>query len=74
MIEHIQFVILTINIVGEVLIAYTVIRVHHRVIKEHKIDNEVLKVMKAEQIIAVFGLALVVISYFAEVILNYFFI
>lgn len=73
MIDHFQFIILTTNIVGEIMIAYTVIKVHHRVLKEHRIDNAVLKVMKKEQYVAVFGIGLIVISYLAEVILNYFF-
>lgn len=73
MMDHFQFIILTVNIVGEVMIAYTVIKVHHRILKEHKIDAAVLRVMKKEQVVAIFGIGLIVVSYLAEVILNYFF-
>ena len=37
--------------VGTVFIAYAALRVHHRVLGEHKIDEKVLKTMRIEQIV-----------------------
>lgn len=62
-IESIGF---TLHIVGEILIAYTVIMVHRRVQKEHKIDERVFAVMKKEQIMAIIGVVFILIGYFLQ--------
>lgn len=51
---------------GEVLVAYTVIRVHHRVMKEHQIDDKVFKIMRKEQKVAILGIVLIIIGYAAD--------
>lgn len=48
--------------IGEVLLAFTVITVHSHIIKEHKIDKDVLRTMKSEQRIALYGLAFIIIG------------
>ncbi len=62
----------TLNVAGEILIAYTVLRVHSRVIKEHRIDKAVFSEMRKEQVLGVLGIILIVIGYLLEVINIYF--
>lgn len=61
----------TLNVAGEILIAYTVLRVHYRVVEEHKIDNAVFTAMKKEQVLGIFGIVLIVIGYIFEVLNMY---
>jgi len=64
-----NFISLTLNILGKVLIAYTAIQVHYRVWKEHKIDDEVFIGMKREQIIGFLGIVLMIIAYLIDIYL-----
>ncbi len=57
----------TIKTIGELLVAYTVLRVHHRVMHEHKIDKAVLLIMKREQTYALFGVVCIIIGYVLEI-------
>lgn len=66
----IEIFLSTTNIIGEILIAVAVIVVHHRMIKERKIDRVVLSEMKHEQLIAIFGIVLIVSSFLADVIIK----
>ena len=54
----------TLDVVGKIMIAFTVLMVHHRFRKEHKIDEKVFKAMRREQVIGLLGIALIVIGYF----------
>ncbi|MCH8987103.1 hypothetical protein IIA94_02970 [Patescibacteria group bacterium] len=54
----------TLDVVGKIMIAFTVLMVHHRFRKEHKVDEKVFKAMRREQIIGLLGIALIVIGYF----------
>ncbi len=56
----------TLDVVGKIMIAYTAIRVHLRVWKEHKIDEAVFLEMKREKTIGVVGIALIILGYFLE--------
>ena len=56
----------TIDVIGKVLIAYTAVMVHHRVWKEHKIDNKVFDEMKREKVVAFFGIFLLILGYFLQ--------
>ncbi len=51
------------ELTGGILIAYTVIAVHHRILHDKKVDKEVLKVMKNEQVLAGFGILLLIIGF-----------
>ncbi len=51
------------DVVGKVLIAYTAIAVHHRFLKEHKVDAAVFKTMRREQLIGVIGVILILIGF-----------
>lgn len=56
----------TLQVLGEVMIGYIVIRVHSRVMKEARIDQAVLYEMRKEKIIGSAGVVLIVIGYALE--------
>ena len=56
-------IIATLEVVGTVLIGWAALRVHHRVLYEHKIDERVMKVMRTEQKLGFFGIFMVVLAY-----------
>jgi len=58
---------ITLGTAGKVILGIAVLRVHVHILKEHKIDNVVLKSMRKEQIVTIFGLGLIVIGYMIEV-------
>lgn len=60
------FIGLTARLVGEILVGFAVLNVHRHVAKEHKIDDDVLKALKAERWYAVCGIGFIVIGYFIE--------
>lgn len=53
----------TLRLLGEVTVGYTALRVHHRVLREHSIDDQVEKIMKREQKVGIFGVALIIIGF-----------
>ena len=53
----------TITTLGHILIAFTVLKVHHRVLREHKIDRKVFLEMRREQIVGLVGLFLIILGY-----------
>ena len=57
----------TLDLIGKILISYTAIAVHHRFRKEHKIDEEVFKIMQKEQLVGVVGIALMVVGYILQI-------
>ncbi|PJC31056.1 hypothetical protein CO051_04490 [Candidatus Roizmanbacteria bacterium CG_4_9_14_0_2_um_filter_39_13] len=64
MIELVGF---TIKTIGEVMVGFTAIMVHHRVWKEHKIDTRVFAEMKRERRVGITGLILIVLGYILQV-------
>lgn len=61
------FIGFTFDVIGKILVSYTVIMVHYRFWKEHKIDEAVFAIMKYERIIAVFGVILIIIGYILQI-------
>jgi UPF0716 family protein affecting phage T7 exclusion len=59
---------ITLDAIGAILVAYTVIRVHDRVRKEHHIDSRVLGEMKQERVIVIAGIAFIIIGYILQVV------
>ena len=51
---------------GTLLIAFAALRVHHRVLNEHKIDRRVFKVMRREQLTGIAGAILIVVGFLIE--------
>lgn len=60
----IGFVLTTI---GEILLGTMVLIIHWHILKEHKIDVDVLKQMKQEQFLGVFAVASIVTGFFLQV-------
>lgn len=53
---------------GEVLVGFAVVRVHWRVMKEHKIDRAVLQTMKRERVWAIAGILFIIVGFVVELI------
>ncbi|MBI2233291.1 MAG: hypothetical protein HYU56_05190 [Candidatus Aenigmarchaeota archaeon] len=62
-----EFIALTIEIIGELLIAVSVLLVHGRVSSEKKIDKHAFREMKKEKYIVIAGIALILASYFLRI-------
>jgi len=56
----------TLDLIGKILVSYTAIAVHYRYRKEHKMDDNVFRMMKREQVIGVVGIALLIVAYIIE--------
>ena len=57
----------TIELIGHLLIAYTVIMVHYRFRKEHRIDQRVFLAMRREQVVGIIGVVFMLTGYFLKV-------
>jgi len=58
---------LTLNLVGELLLAYLVISVHKDVLKEGKIDRKVKKDIRREIALGCLAIILLAIGYFLQI-------
>lgn len=61
--EPIGFIL---DLIGTVMIAYTVLSVHYRVRKEHKIDDVVFEHMRREQAAGIIGISLIIIGFLLQ--------
>ena len=59
---------LSLSTVGKVLLGIAVIRVHGHVIREHKIDMDVLSAMRRERHIGLFAILLILTGFVIEVL------
>jgi len=59
---------LTLDTLGKVLLGITVLMVHWHVLKEHKIDTDVLCTMKKEQALGVSGILLIIAGYILQLL------
>jgi len=57
---------LTIGTIGKVLVAGAVLRVHHVMSKEHRIDNRVIRSFMTEMIVTTIGIILIISGYVLE--------
>ena len=62
-----EFIGFTFETMGEILVAYTVIMVHHRVWKEHKIDKKVFTEMRREQVFGIIGISFIIVGYLIQI-------
>lgn len=53
---------LTLDTLGKILLGITVLMVHKYVLKEHKIDTDVLLAMKSEQILGILAIFLIIVG------------
>ncbi|MDP2631408.1 MAG: hypothetical protein Q8P30_01415 [Candidatus Uhrbacteria bacterium] len=56
------------HVVGELLVAYTVLMVHHRVLNQHKIDRKVFATMRSEQRIGILGVLLILTGFIIQIV------
>jgi len=61
--------ILVLDFFGSVLIAYAALRVHHRFLNEHQVDEAVFSIMKREQKVGLVGILFITTSFLLEIIL-----
>jgi hypothetical protein len=61
------FLAQTIDVLGKVLMGITVLRVHWHVVKEHRIDSDVLCAMKKEQFLGIVAILLIITAYLITV-------
>ena len=59
---------ITLGTVGKLVLGYAVLRVHIYIIREHRIDNVVLKALKREQLVTLGGLLLIVVGFAFEIV------
>lgn len=59
---------LTLTTLGEVLIGLTILYVHHKILKEHKLDRKVYSGIQLEQWTGSIGIILIILGYLIRVI------
>jgi hypothetical protein len=64
---NIEFIGLTLDVIGNVFIAIVVLSVHARIARERMIDTEVVNVMKREKILVVLGIISVIAGYLIRI-------
>lgn len=58
----------TIQVIGEILIALTVLKVHHKMLEDKKLDSKVIDGIRIEQHMGIFGIALIILGYLMQII------
>ena len=58
----------TLEVAGTLMIAFAALRVHHRVLHEHKIDKKVFSAMRRERTVGLSGVGLVILGYIAQIV------
>jgi len=56
----------TVDLLGKIMVAYTALRVHHRVRQEHKIDKRVFAEMRREFVLGFLGIGLMILGYLLQ--------
>ncbi len=59
---------LTLSALGKVMLGMTVLVVHWRVLKDHRIDEDVLREMRREQVVGIIAVLLVITGYTLQMI------
>jgi len=66
---NLEFVGLTFEVVGSVLLGITILLVHRKIMKEKSIDKKVIREIHFEQIIGITGIIFIVIGYLVRVLI-----
>ena len=61
----------TLDVLGKIILGVSVIGVHWKIVKEHSIDGAVLKEIRHERNLAIFGILLIIVAYILELIVIY---
>lgn len=59
---------ITLEAMGTLLIAWAALRVHHRVLNEHKISPQVVRIMRIEQMLGIVGMVMVFIGFVLNIL------
>lgn len=59
---------ITLGTIGKLVLGIAVLRVHVYILREHKIDDVVLRALKREQYVTLIGLAFIVIGFALEIL------
>jgi len=59
---------ITLDAIGTILIAYTALKVHDRVRRDHHIDSGVVSEMGRERTMGIVGIAFIIIGYIFQVV------
>lgn len=62
---------ITLGTVGKLILGIAVLRVHVHILRERKIDRDVLNALRREQFVTLIGLALIIIGYTLEIMFYY---
>jgi hypothetical protein len=62
-----EFIGISLEVIGTLMIAYIAIRVHYRFWKEHKIDSDVFAEMHHELKIGITGMTIIALGYLIQV-------
>lgn len=61
----------TLEVVGSVLIGWAALRVHDRVLHEHKIDKKVVTTMRVEQKLGILGIVMVIAGFLLSMVMEH---
>lgn len=61
------FVGFTLDVIGKILVAISVLFIHRRVAKEHRIDRKIIREIRRESAWAIIGIALMVLGYILQI-------
>ena len=64
---NIEFIGLTLDFLGKILVAFTAIMVHHRFRKEHKVDERIFKAMRREQLLGIIGIGAIILGFILQI-------
>ena len=57
----------TLTTIGEILLGVTILIIHWHILKEHKIDEKVLKQMRQEQVLGVLAVTFIMIGFLLQI-------
>lgn len=66
--NQVEFLGMTLDVMGKVMVAVMAIRVHWRFRKEHKVDERVFTIMHKEEQMGMLGIALILLGWVLEVV------
>ncbi|MFQ5717371.1 MAG: hypothetical protein ACE5GQ_09760 [Nitrospinales bacterium] len=56
---------------GKILLGFTVLKVYWHVLREHKVDADVLRQMRQEQVLGTLGIGLIIVGYLLQLPSNF---
>jgi len=63
---NLEFIGLTLDVIGKIMISYTAVMIHYRFWQEHQVDEKVFTEMKRERYIGIAGITLIILGYLLQ--------